>query len=316
MSSFVSFVTAPFRGGPSAARAVFYMMLAGLSATLGNAAIRFVSPDLHPFEITFFRAFFSLFVLAPMLLRHGLAPLRTQHLPLHVVRGGLQAFGMLVTHWAVAISPLAKVTALGFTGPLFATLVATVFMGERFRLRRMLALIFGFTGALVIVQPGVIDFDLGAGLALIGAFEFAITMTIVKRMARTETSLTLTLYLGLIATPLTGIAAYFVWQPPTLVHLAWMFAFATCATVANLSAAHAVRAADMAVVMPVGFNRLIFAALIGFLFFAEVPGTATWIGGTMIFGASMYIAFRERTVKQETAVAAPAAATPKPPSRS
>ncbi len=302
MSSFIALVTSPFRGGPSAGRAVFYMMIAGLAATFGNATIRFVSPDLHPFEITFFRAFFSLFVLAPMFLRAGPGSLRTRHFPFHVLRGAMQAFGMLVSHWAVAISPMAKVTALSFTGPLFATLLATLFMGERFRLGRMLALIFGFSGAVVIVQPGVIDFDLGAGLALMGAFEFAITMTIVKLMARTESSLTLTLYLGLVATPLTGIAAYFVWVTPTLVHLAWMFVFSACATISNLTAAHAVREADMAVVMPIRFTRLIFAAMIGYFFFAEIPDTYTWIGGMMIFSASMYIAFRERKVKQDTAV--------------
>ena len=301
MSSGTDFVMSPFRGGPSAARAVFYMMIAGFAATFGNATIRFVTPDLHPFEITFFRAFLSLFVLAPMFFRAGIGSPRTKHFPFHVLRGAMQAIGMLVSHWAVAISPMAKVTALSFTGPLFATLLATLFMGERFHLRRMLALIFGFAGAVVIVQPGVIDFDLGAGLALIGAFEFAITMTIVKVMARTESSLTLTLYLGLVATPLTGIAAYFVWVTPTLVHLGWMFIFAACATVSNLAAAHAVREADMAVVMPIRFTRLIFAALIGYFLFQEIPDTYTWIGGMMIFSASMYIAFRERNVKQETA---------------
>ncbi|MCB1744994.1 MAG: DMT family transporter, partial [Gammaproteobacteria bacterium] len=108
--------------------------------------------------------------------------------------------------------------------------------------------------------------------------------------------LTLTLYLGLISTPITGAFAWYVWQTPTLIQLAWMLAFAACATFSNLMAAQAVRSADMSVVMPVRFTRLVFAALIGYLVFAEVPDIATWIGSAMIAGASIYIAYRERKV--------------------
>lgn len=275
-----------------------WMMVAAMSATLGNAFVKHVAEDLHPWEITFFRCFFSLFLLGPMLFRHGLAPLKTDHLRLHVVRGALQSFGMIVSHWAIAIAPLAKVTALSFTGPLFATLLAVVALKERIRLRRILALVVGFSGAIVIVRPGAIEFDQGAGLALLGAFEFGLTMILIKLMTRTESTLTLTLYLGIVSTPITFVMAWFVWETPTIEHLLWMFAFSACATVSNLTAAHALRQADMGVVMPIRFTRLIFAALIGYLFFAEIPDLFTWIGGTMIFGASLYIAYRERRVSQ------------------
>jgi drug/metabolite transporter (DMT)-like permease len=280
------------------ARAVLFMMLGAMAATLGNAFIKVVAVDLHPFEITFFRCFFSLFILAPMLLRRGLRPLRTSRLGMHFLRGGLQSFGMICAHWAIAIAPLAKVTALSFTGPLFATLLAALFLRERIRLRRIAALLFGFSGALVIVRPGTLDFDLGSSLALLGAFEFGITMVVIKIMTRTESALTLTIYLGLIATPITGAFAWSVWQTPSLANLGWMFGFAACATVSNLMAAHAVRLADMSVVMPIRFTRLIFAALMGYLLFAEIPDLATWIGGAMIFAASLYVAYRERKVKQ------------------
>ena len=279
-------------------RAVLYMMMGAMSATLGNTFIKHVAQDLHPFEMTFFRCFFSLFILAPMLLRHGLLPLRTRHFGMHCLRGGLQSFGMICAHWAIAIAPLAKVTALSFTGPLFATVLAAFFLRERIRLRRIAALLVGFSGALVIVRPDTLEFDLGSNLALLGAFEFGITMIIIKMMTRTESALTLTIYLGLISTPLTGAVAWFVWKTPSFEHLCWLFGFAITATISNLLAAHAVRLADMSVVMPIRFTRLIFAALMGYLFFAEIPDLATWIGGTMIFAASLYVAYRERKVKQ------------------
>ncbi|MFT5446616.1 MAG: drug/metabolite transporter (DMT)-like permease [Gammaproteobacteria bacterium] len=278
--------------------AVLYMMLGAMSATLGNTFLKHVALDLHPFEITFFRCFFSLFILAPVLLRHGLIPLRTRRFGMHCLRGGLQSFGMICSHWAIAIAPLAKITALSFTGPLFATLLAAYFLRERIRLRRIAALLFGFSGALIIVRPDTLDIDLGSGLALLGAFEFGITMIIIKMMTRTESALTLTIWLGLISTPITGAIAWFVWTTPTFEHLCWLFGFSATATVSNLLAAHAVRLADMSVVMPIRFTRLIFAALLGYLFFAEIPDLETWIGGAMIFAASLYVAYRERKVKQ------------------
>lgn len=291
--------TAPLSTQPAGqARAVLYMMLAGLAATTGNTMLKVVAVDLHPFEITFFRCLFSLFLLAPLLLRYGLAPLKTKNFGFHTLRGALQSFGMIVSHWAFAIAPLAKITALSFSGPLFATLLATLFLKERIRMRRIVALIVGFSGALVIVRPGTVDFDLGSSLALAGSFEFGITMLVIKIMTRTESALTLTFYLGIVSTPITFAVAWFVWQTPTFEHLLWMVGISACATVSNLMGAQAVREADMSVVMPIRFTRLIFAALIGYLLFAEVPGVFTWIGGTMIFSASLYIAYRERSVKQ------------------
>jgi drug/metabolite transporter (DMT)-like permease len=277
---------------------VLYMMFGGLAATLGNVFLKIVAVDMHPFEITFFRCFFSLFLLAPILFRHGLTPLKTNNFGMHVLRGGLQSFGMIVSHWAFAIAPLAKITALSFSGPLFATLLAALFLKERIRMRRIAALVIGFSGALIIVRPGTMDFDLGSSLALAGSVEFGFTMLVIKLMTRTESALTLTFYLGIVSTPITFAIAWFVWQTPSLEQLGWMLGVSACATISNFLTAQAVREADMSVIMPIRFTRLIFAALIGYLLFFEVPGIYTWIGGTMIFGASIYIAYRERKVKQ------------------
>ena len=285
------------RGGAGTGRGIVFMLVAGTCGVIANAVIRQLSADLHPFEIAFFRTIFGLVVLAPLLVRNPLGLLRTRRLGLHGVRGSLQSIGMMLMFSALSLSPLAKVTALSFSGPLFATLLACLYLGEVIRARRISALAVGFAGTLVILRPGMDVLDLGAVLALLAASEFAVSIIIMKILVRTESSLTMTLYSGVFAVPLTGIAAYTVWRTPDLEQLAWLLALGALATLSNVCMAQALREADISTLMPVRFTRLIFAALVGYLVFAEVPDVWTWLGGTMIFSATLYIAYRERRMK-------------------
>ena len=271
-----------------------FMLGNAFGATGVNAIVRGLSSDLHPFEMAFFRCVFGLLVLAPMILRHGLEPFRTRRLGLHALRGAFQAVGLLMFFLALSMTPMATVQALFFTAPLFATLLAVVVLGEAIRGRRIAALAVGFAGALVVLRPGFGVLDPGALLMLAAAATWGCAIIVIKVLSRTESSLTATLYPTLFVTPIAFVAALPYWRQPTLDELGWMAALGTLASLSHLCLAQAFKEAEVTAIMPVDFTKLIWAALAGYLLFAEVPGLSIWLGGAIIFSAVTYIAIRER----------------------
>ncbi len=272
------------------------MLLAVLAAAAMNGCVRHIAGDLHPFEISFFRVFFGLLVFAPVILRHGLGKLRTQRLRLHFLRGGLQAGAMLQFFTALGLTPLAKVAALQFTIPLFSTVLALILLRETFRVRRVTALGVGILGTLIILRPDVGGLDLGSGLVVSASASWAMAAIVIKVLSRTDSSITITIYGTLFMLPFTLLAALPYWQAPTMEQLAWLAATGALASTHNLFVAQALRDADVSVVMPLDFTKLIWSAVIGYLVFSEIPTLWTWVGGMMIFAAATYISYRERQV--------------------
>ena len=117
-------------------RGVLLMFVSTFFLAAMHASIRHVSAAIHPFEIAFFRSLFALIVVLPWFVRHGLGPLRTRRIGLHGLRAILNVCAMLSFFYALSIAPLSEVTALGFTAPIFATLLAALVLGEVVRLRR------------------------------------------------------------------------------------------------------------------------------------------------------------------------------------
>jgi drug/metabolite transporter (DMT)-like permease len=284
---------------PATAKGVALMMAAALMGTGMNAGIRFLANDLHAFEVAFFRCVFGFAVLAPVFFRGGLAPLRTSRFRLHAVRGVVNAAAMLMFFAGVALTPLAKASALAFSGPLFATLLAVVALGEVIRVRRTIALGVGFLGAWIIIRPGVIPVEPGALLVLGAAAVGAVSLILMKVLSRTESSVTMTLYTSVFALPFTCLAAISVWRTPSLAELGVLAIIGALGTGVHLCMAGALKRADISAVVPAEFTRLIWAAIIGYLVFAEVSDALTWVGGAVIFAASSYVAFRARHLKTE-----------------
>ena len=272
------------------------MLLSALAATAMNASVHHMADEMDTVQISFFRALFGFVVLAPVFLRHGWGPLRTRRLGLHALRGLLNAGAMISLFIALGLIPLAKFAALVFTAPLFVTVLALVFMGERIRGRRVGALVFGYAGTLLILRPGAGDLDLGSLVVLAGAASWALAMIVMKVLARTESSLTATLYYGVFVTPVAFLVALPVWQTPSGGQWLWLAAIGTLGSLFQFCLSQALKEADATALMPLDFTKLIWAAVIGYLVFAEVPTVWTWTGGMMIFAAATYISYRERRI--------------------
>jgi drug/metabolite transporter (DMT)-like permease len=284
---------------PGTLRGMILMVLGGLSGQVMVVLVRQVSVELHPFEITLFRAVFGLLALSPLFARYGFARFRTKRLGLHALRGILNASVGLAFFMALTLISLAKVSALSFTAPLFTTVLAVLVMGETIRLRRIAALCVGFAGTWVILRPGFVDVEPGSLMVLAGSAGFAATMILAKMLTRTESSIAITLYSTLFSIPVALAAAIPVWRAPTGEELAWLAGIGAFGTLTHLCFNQAIKEAELTAILPLDFNRLIWASLAGYIFFAEIPGAWTWIGGAIIFASGTYLAVRERELSKE-----------------
>jgi drug/metabolite transporter (DMT)-like permease len=148
-------------------RGVLLMCLSTLAFSGMHTTVRHVLGELPALQIVFFRNFFALLVLLPLLIAGGRASLRTDRIWLHLLRSLINIGAMMMFFTAVTIMPLAKATALGFVAPVIAAALSVLFLGERFRAHRWVAIGFGFVGMLIILRPGLVAIDIGS--ILVGA---------------------------------------------------------------------------------------------------------------------------------------------------
>ncbi len=278
---------------PAAIRGGLWMTAAAGAFTLMTSLIRQTAPDVHPFEIAFFRALVNLVLMLPFALRAGVAGLKTNNRKAFMLRG-VCGLAFLMTYFSgAALVPIAESQALIFTSPLWGALLAVLFLGEQVGHARALALIAGFVGVLIILRPGVVQLSLGAVLVLAGALSAAASNTIVKFTTRTDHPDAVVFYQMVYVTPLIFVPALWVWTWPTFNQLLLMIGVGFFATLNQRFLSRAYAAADAMAVLPFEFARLPFAAVIGFFTFRELPDLWAWVGGAVIFGASLYMVRRE-----------------------
>jgi drug/metabolite transporter (DMT)-like permease len=177
---------------------------------------------------------------------------------------------------------------------------------ERSSARRWFAVAGGIVGMLLIVRPGVVPLSLGPVLAICGAVAWAVSIIVIKMMSTTESSTTQVTYMSLIVTPLTLLLAVWVWKWPSWQLLPVLVFMASIATVGQFAYTKSFKYAEATALMPLDFTRLVWASLIGFLVFDEVPDIWSWIGGTVIFVNAVYITFHEAGARTDKPPVAPA----------
>jgi drug/metabolite transporter (DMT)-like permease len=253
--------------------------------------------------VVFLRALFGLVAILPWLGRQGVGALRTRRIGLHLLRAGLAITAMITSFTALSLMPLAEATALGFTAPIFASVLAVLVLGEPMRVRRWSAVVVGLLGALLILRPGFAAFQPVALLALTAAVAGAVATIVLKIMARTERPGTVVTYMTLFTTPMALVPALFVWQEPSLAQLGWAALLGLAGTVAHYCMSQALGNADATVVVPFDYLRLPAVALAAYVVLGEVPGIWVWLGGTVIASSGIYMTFRE--ARRRATVAAP-----------
>jgi len=269
------------------------MIGAAASFTIMTALIRVIAQEIHPFEIGFFRTITNLILMIPFVLRTGPTVFQTENHKVYALRGLIGVAFVMSYFSGAAMIPVSDSQALIFTSPLFAAALVVVFLGEKIRGRRMVALGIGFLGAMIILRPGFDAINLGAVLVLIGAMTNGASNALVKYTTRKDHPDTAVLFLMLYVTPLIALPTVFVWVTPSWEQLGFLLAIGFFATLNQRFLSRAFAAADATAVLPYDFSRLPFAALIGWFVFSELPDFWVWVGGAIIFAASIYIAHRE-----------------------
>lgn len=297
---------------PTVLKGVLLMAAYAAAMAAMHATVRYSSTELHPFVIAFFRNLLSLPMVLPLVLRHGRAGLRPKRFDLHLWRAVIGAAAMLAWFYALSVLPLANATALSFTTALFVTIFAALFIGEQVGLRRGAAVIIGFVGTVIILRPGLEVVSIGAVLAVVSSATWGIALVVIKTLSRYDRTESIVFWASVLLTPLTFVAALFVWQWPTWEQLGVLALLALFSTIAHVLMTEAFKNAEAVVVMPLDFTRLIWAAVIGYVLFLEVPDWGTWLGGTVIFASATYITWREHQLEQQRKAAIAAAGAPPP----
>lgn len=293
-----------FRVMPRNLRGLLLMTFSVGFATGTHAVIRHLGTDLPPQEVVVIRHVFALAVLSPFILRAGLQEtFRTEHFRLHAVRGVIGGVNALAWYTGLTLVPFIVATSLSFLASLFVTVGAVLFLGERAGARRWTAVAIGFCGALIILRPGIEVISPGSLIILLSAVLSGASMLLMKQLTRTDSPLTIVAYMYLFRIGVAAVPAAWTWVWPSWESLAWFVLIGAVSSVTNIAQAQAFKDADATLLAPVRFTRLIWAALIGLVVFAEVPDIWTWTGGMVIAGSISYIAFREAQLKRRAQAA-------------
>ena len=270
-----------------------FTILSAFVFTASHAVVRHLGGDLHPMVIAFFSNLFSALFYIPILMRSGLGMLRTGHFRLHLARSFVNVASLSTWYIALTLIPIADAAALGLTAPLFLTIGATLFLGEAMRIRRWAAIGFGILGAFVIIRPGFETLDLGFLFVIMSGICSAGTKLFAKHLSQWDSAITCSAWVAILQTPLSFILALLFWTTPSFIELSWLAVVGVLAALGHITMVRAITYVEVSSLEPFTYVRLLWAALIGYLVFAEFPSLWTWIGAAIIACSTSYIVRRE-----------------------
>jgi len=292
------------KSGSKPGLAIGLMVLAvGLFAVM-DAMVKWLGESYAMPQLMFFRGLFAFVPLFLFMFRGSLGNILRVNDPMgHLIRCLVGIFSLACFFYAFTHMPLADAVAIGFAAPVFVTALSVPLLGEKVGPRRWTAVLVGFIGVLIMVQPGGGSLDSVALIMLAGTLCYALAMILVRKLSRTETSASIVFYFTLTATLLSGAALPFYWVTPGLEDLLWLIGLGLVGGTAQIVITLAFRYADVALVMPFEYSAMIWAALFGFMFWGEVPGLNIWVGVTIVILSGLYILFREANLGLKRGVA-------------
>lgn len=284
-------------------RAVIWITVAmALFAVLAAMSRKAALMGMHPLQIVFLRNLSATLFMLPLLVWRGRALMRSNALHLYGVRVAISLFSMTAWFYALALIPVAEVTAIGFLAPLFGTIGAVVFLREKIRFRRMTALIIGFIGAMIILRPGHEPIGLGQACAIFNAISSGVMTVLLKQLSSEDDSAKIVFLTTIMMLPPTLIPALFVWQTPGVEYLPVILTIGFTAVVGHYCLMRGFASTDASLVMTFDFSRLPFAVLIGWWMFGELTDIWTWVGAAVIFASAVYITRREAKLRSQARV--------------
>ncbi|WP_371155032.1 DMT family transporter [Jannaschia sp. 2305UL9-9] len=284
---------------------ILWMIATGLCFIAVTAVVKHAGQDLPAAQAAFLRYLLGLVFLIPVarvLLATRIAP---RDLALFGARGFVHSLGVILWFYAMTQIPIAEVTAMNYLNPIYVTLGAALFLGERLAMRRILAVIAALLGVVIILRPGFREVETGHLAMLFTAILFGASYLCAKPLSGRYSASMVVAMLSITVTVGLAPFALAVWVTPTLADLGWMFVVAIFATAGHYSMTRAFAAAPVSVTQPVTFLQMVWAVLLGWTVFDEPPDAWVILGAGVIIAAVSFIAWREsRLAQTEARVAA------------
>ena len=275
-------------------RAILLTMSGSFFAVLMEALIRAAQYDSNVYTIGFFRFFFGLIIIFPYLVKNKFTPYKTKNFKFYFIRGLFNLPMMIFGFGALVYVPFEQFKAMHFLSPIIVVLLSFVIFREKIYLYRIFALLIGFAGMLIIVRPGIIEFNIGTIMILISLTFWSLIIILSKFVSKDDSPITMVTYQYTLMTFFSLPLAIYFWVTPSLTSLIYVFIGAISGTILHLSLALSYKYADLSVTQPIWFTGLIFGSGIGYFAFNETPDLWTWLGGIVVFSSVLVITYNEK----------------------
>ena len=282
-------------------KAVLLATVASFCAVLMSVFLKLAQNDINVFTVGFLRFFFGLILILPFIIKSNFNIYKTNNFKFHLARSIINVPMMILGFAALMYIPLEQIKAIGFLSPILVVILSVLILKERIYIIRILALIIGFFGVLIILRPGIIEINVGAYMVLFSGLLWSTVIIITKFMSKEDSPMTILTYQYTFVSIFILPLALIYWTNPTLNSLYYALLAAIVGTVLHLCINHSYRLADLSVIQPVWFTQLIFASIFGFSIFGEIPDGWTWAGGILVFTSVLIITYRENYLKKDIA---------------
>ena len=274
--------------------ALLILLGEALLAIMGGV-IKHLSADLSTQQIVFFRNIAGLVMLLPILMKTGLSELKTQRFHWHLMRALVGLSAMYCYFYVLARMPLAEAFLVKLTSPFFMPLIAYLWLKESIGPNTRWAIIIGFIGVAFILRPGTESVSYFAVVGLLGACLAALAKVTIRKMGDTESSVAIVFYFGAISAIISAPPAFYAWQ--AVPDSAWgvILLMGAVATLGQLALTRAYRTAPTGKIGIYVYSSVIYGALMGWLFWGEVPLWTTWLGSGLIITAGLINIKRRRS---------------------
>jgi drug/metabolite transporter (DMT)-like permease len=253
-----------------------------------HSATKYLADGVHIFEIVFLRCALVVVVLFPFILREGKKSLITKQPKNQIYRIVTNSIAMLFFFYGLTLSPLAQATALNFSAPIFTVILAIIFLKEKLTPQCLMALFLGFMGVLFVLRPDL-SFNVGGLLILLSSLIWAVSLVFIKKLTRTDSAVTISLYAGVGMVPATFLMAYPYLETINSIQFAVVLFIAISGTLAQTLLNSALKRGELSFLLPLDFLKLIWSVIIGSVLFGESAPMLLWLGGVFIIGAATLI---------------------------
>lgn len=282
-------------------RGIAYALCALFLFSLMAAMAKHFSNDYSIFEIGFFRFFFALIPLVPLISRDGgLEVFRTQRPLGHLWRAVVGLVSLILYFYSIKYLPLSDAVAISFTNPIFIALLSILILKEKVGIHRWGAIVAGFVGVIFIAKPDGLKISEGVIFGLGSAMFYALAMVSLRTLGKTEKVLTTTTYFTVLASLMLAVPTGMTWvAPKSFVDFILFIACGICAGIGQLLLTKAYQLTPPSIISPFNYSAILWATLIGILFWGHIPDTSVLIGTGIVIASGLYIIHRERVKKVE-----------------